>query len=160
MGGGWPRAGARRWAMGVIAAALAAGDIAAKAVVERRLASGRAVDLGILELRLAYNPGTAFSLGAGLPSWVIILAVGLLTVGVVVFAWREAPRAPLLLRLGLTGVLAGAIANLVDRIGDTVVTDYLYTRWWPTFNLADVFITVGAALIMLSVLRPERTAGT
>ncbi len=38
----------------------------------------------------------------------------------------------------------GAAANLVDRAADGVVTDYLHSSWWPTFNLADTFIVLGA----------------
>ena len=38
----------------------------------------------------------------------------------------------------------GAFANVIDRARDGVVTDYLHTDWWPTFNLADAFISVGA----------------
>ena len=37
--------------------------------------------------------------------------------------------------------------------GDGAVTAYLYTGWWPTFNLADTFITVGAALVVITTLR-------
>ena len=48
-------------------------------------------------------------------------------------------------------VLGGAAANLTDRAGDGVVTDYLHTGWWPTFNLADVFIVCGGlAMVALS----------
>ncbi|MEU0566043.1 signal peptidase II [Nonomuraea sp. NPDC005983] len=39
--------------------------------------------------------------------------------------------------------------------GDGIVTDYLHTGWWPTFNLADVFITAGAAALILAGLRPQ-----
>ena len=61
--------------------------------------------------------------------------------------------------LGLASVLAGAIANLVDRLDDGVVTDYLHSGWWPTFNLADVFITIGAVAVLTSLFarRHERS---
>lgn len=78
-----------------------------------------------------------------------------------VFAWREAATGSLLMVLGLAAVLAGAVANLVDRAGDGVVTDYLHSGWWPTFNLADVFITLGAAAVLIAVLRaPHAETGT
>lgn len=53
----------------------------------------------------------------------------------------------------LAAVLAGAVGNLADRAVDGVVTDYLDTGWFPTFNLADVFITVSAAVLVLASLR-------
>jgi signal peptidase II len=55
--------------------------------------------------------------------------------------------------VGLAAILAGALANLIDRAADGVVTDYLHTGWFPTFNLADTLITLGAALLVLVTLR-------
>ncbi len=150
-----------RLAIAATAVALAAGDLACKAVAEQKLTGGRSVHLGLLDLRLGYNSGAAFSLGAGLPSWVVIAVTGLITAGVAVFAWRAATDAPWPLLVGLSAVLAGAVGNLVDRAGDGLVIDYLHTGWWPTFNLADVFITLGAATVALAVLRspPARDSG-
>lgn len=142
-----------RWLVAVAALVLAAVDLVAKAAALQRLTGGRSVDLGMVELRLAFNSGAAFSLGAGLPSWVVVAVVSCITAGVAVFAWRAAETAPRLMLLGLSAILAGAVANLVDRGRDGVVTDYLHTGWWPTFNLADVFITVGAGLVLVASLR-------
>ncbi|HOQ53464.1 MAG TPA: signal peptidase II, partial [Micropruina sp.] len=71
--------------------------------------------------------------------------------------WITVPGSPWFVRAGLAGVLAGASTNLIDRSIDGVVTDYLHTGWFPTFNLPDVFITVGAALVVLGVLRPPQS---
>ncbi|MGY5884192.1 signal peptidase II [Modestobacter lacusdianchii] len=151
-----------RLGIAATAGALAASDLVFKAVAEQELTGGRSIHLGLLDLRLGYNSGAAFSLGAGLPSWVVIAVTGLITVGVAVFAWRAAADAPWLLLVGVSAVLAGAAGNLVDRAGDGLVTDYLHTGWWPTFNFADVFITLGAATVALAVLRsqPARDSGT
>jgi signal peptidase II len=135
--------------------ALVAADLAVKALAQEELGGGRTVDLAVLDLRLGYNSGAAFSLGAGLPSWLVIAVPALITAGVAVFAWRAAIEATVPMRVGLSGVLAGAVGNLVDRAGDGVVTDYLHTGWWPTFNLADVFITLGAATVLIATLRSE-----
>ena len=136
-----------------VALGLAGVDLAAKAAAQRLLSAGRVVDLGPLDLRLVYNPGTAFSLGATLPAPLIVTVVAVIVAAVAVFAWREAAHAALLMVLGLALVLAGAIANLIDRLDDGVVTDYLHSGWWPTFNLADVFITVGAVVVLTSLFR-------
>jgi signal peptidase II len=146
-----------RLALAAGAVALVATDLAVKALAQKELAAGRTVDLGILDLRLGYNSGAAFSLGAGLPSWLVIAVTALITAGVAVFAWRVAIDSTVPMLIGLSGVLAGAVGNLVDRAGDGVVTDYLHTGWWPTFNLADVFITLGAATVLIATLRSETT---
>ncbi|QGK70278.1 signal peptidase II [Allosaccharopolyspora coralli] len=143
----------RRATLATTAALLALGDLAVKTWAVQALAAGHSLDLGLLQLRLAYNPGVAFSLGATLPGWVVLTATALITTGIAVYAWRSARTANLALRTGMAAVLAGAVANLIDRGIDGVVTDYLHTGWWPTFNLADVLITCGGALIVLATLR-------
>ena len=82
----------------------------------------------------------------------MLTVTGLITAGLAVFAWRTARTANLATCLGLAAMLAGAVANLADRGIDGVVTDYLHTGWWPTFNLADALIIGGAALLILAAL--------
>lgn len=142
----------RLWVAGV-ALALAATGLVLKAWAQQSLGGGRTVDLGVIDLQLAYNSGAAFSLGAGLPTWLVIAVPGAITAGVAVFAWRAAVDAWWPVLAGLSAILAGAVANLADRTVDGVVTDYLHTGWWPTFNLADVFISVGAGTVALALLR-------
>lgn len=151
----------RGWIVG-LAAALTGLCLMVKTVADQTLAE-HPVDFGPLELRLAFNPGVAFSLGDRLPSAAIVVVTAAVTLGVLVLALRLAPS---LTRLGVAGfaaVLAGAVSNLADRAADGVVTDYFHTGWYPTFNLPDVLITIGAGSILLSTLRQnsgDRTANT
>ncbi|WP_328967483.1 signal peptidase II [Streptomyces sp. NBC_00239] len=149
------RAAVRRRAAAAALALTAAGaDLGAKAWANTAL-PGEPVHLGLLELRLAFNHGVAFSMGEALPSWVVIALTGLITTAVAVFAWRTAPTSKAA-AAALAVVLGGAAANLTDRAGDGVVTDYLHTGWWPTFNLADVFIVCGGlAMVALSWRRTD-----
>lgn len=111
------------------------------------------VDVGsLLTLRLSHNPGIAFGLGDWLPGPVLIAATGAVTAMLAVIAVRGA--------LGpwwASGlVLGGAFANLADRMLGGTVIDFLDLGWWPSFNLADVWLTVGCALLFLASLRtPE-----
>lgn len=140
----------RRAELAAVAAVLASADLAVKTWAERALADGRSVDLGVAQLRLGYNPGVAFGLGASLPNWVVLGATAVIVAGLAIAAWRWLRTANPGVRIGLTLALAGAVANLLDRAPDGVVTDYLHTGWWPTFNLADVLITGGAAMLLLA----------
>lgn len=142
----------RRVVAGAIAAVVVAVDLSAKAWAQSAL-QGRVVPLGPVDLRLAYNPGVAFSVGASAPAGVVLAVTALITVVVAVLAWRAAAtRAPGRL-IAFALVLGGAVANLVDRSRDGVVTDYLHSGWFPTFNLADTAIVIGAGLLVLSSLR-------
>lgn len=116
------------------------------------LSDGNVVDLGMLELRLTYNTGVAFSVGNQLPPPVILAVTGAITVGIAVFAWRTAPTSRLIEVAGLAAITAGAASNVIDRLLDAKVTDYFHTRWWPTFNLADTYITCGVVLVVAAIL--------
>ena len=144
-----------RVAVLLAAAVVAAIDLAAKAASEVRLADST-VDLGPLQLQLAHNSGVAFSMGDNLPLGVIVAITAAIAVALAVYAWRRAPRAGWVERIAGGAVIGGALANVVDRAGDGVVTDYLHTGWWPTFNLADTFLVTGFIVIALLHARPER----
>ena len=60
-------------------------------------------------------------------------------------------------RIAGGAVIGGAIANVIDRARDGVVTDYLHSGWWPTFNLADTFLVTGFIVLAVMHARPERT---
>lgn len=150
---------ARTGRAAVLAAAVtvAAVDLIAKAVSESRLADST-VDLGLIQLQLAYNSGVAFSFGNRLPVWVIVAVTGAISLALIAYAWGRTPQAGWVERIAGGAVIGGALANVVDRAGDGVVTDYLHTGWWPTFNLADTFLVAGFIVIVLLHAGPERTA--
>ncbi|MGQ0843430.1 MAG: signal peptidase II [Sporichthyaceae bacterium] len=153
-------AGVRRTRIGLlaVAASLAVLDLGLKAWAERGLDAGQSVDLKVIQLRLLFNPGISFGLGDTLPTWVVLVGTGLITAGIGVFAWRLASTTTLAAPTALAVILAGALSNLVDRVPDGVVTDYLHTGWFPTFNGADVLITLGAIGLGLAALRGEDRA--
>ena len=67
-------------------------------------------------------------------------------------------------RLGLSMIAGGALGNMLDRYRQGAVTDFLDFYWngwhYPTFNMADVFITIGAGMLMLASLRGTGKPGT
>jgi signal peptidase II len=133
---------------------VAAVDLAAKAVSEARLADST-VDLGPIQLQLAYNPGVAFSMGDRLPVGVIVAVTGAIAVAIIAYAWHRSPTAGRVERIAGGAVIGGAVANLFDRARDGVVTDYLHTGWWPTFNVADAFLVAGFIVIAVLNARHE-----
>ncbi|BBZ07675.1 hypothetical protein MDOR_18440 [Mycolicibacterium doricum] len=135
-------------------------DLGLKAWAADALNDGSSTDLGLLNLRLAFNPGVAFSLGDTLPPAVLLSVTGVIVVALAVFAFRVTRTAALPVVLALAAMLGGAVANLGDRAADGLVTDYLHTGWFPTFNLADVFVVTGAAVLVLASWRASDTADT
>jgi len=117
-----------------------------------RLASGPVHVVWRLDLALAVNTGSAFSLFRGATVVPVVVALGL--VGVLgVLIWR----APTLGRAAVLGlILGGALGNLSDRFfRDTHggVIDFVEFHFWPTFNVADACVTVGCILLAASLLR-------
>lgn len=112
------------------------------------------VELGsLITLRLSHNPGVAFGLGDRLPGPVLIVVTAAVTVVLAVAAIRG--MFPSRVAAGL--VLGGAVANLADRVIGGTVVDFLDLGWWPSFNAADVALSVGCALLVLMSLRAEAT---
>lgn len=120
---------------------------------------------GFFNLTHVRNPGGAFSLLADLPplwSKVFFLGTGALAIVLLmIFLIRLGPRERLS-AVAIGAVLGGAIGNLSDRVIYGEVIDFLDFRlWggyvWPTFNLADVWIVCGVAILMLEMFfEPER----
>ena len=147
----------RRALLAFTAAGVAAMDLVIKAVAERRLRSP--LDLGLIQLQLVHNPGVAFSVGQALPAWTVLALTASIALALLAYAWAVVPDSRPVARLALGVVLGGALGNLLDRASDGVVTDYLHTGWFPTFNLADTLIVVGAATLTLTHLAAHPGAG-
>jgi signal peptidase II len=110
--------------------------------------------IGTLRWNLAFNSGMAFSRGRGLGPFIGVLAF-VVIIGLVVSSARVETR---LGRVAAGMLIGGALGNLVDRAfrGDGLlngaVIDFIDVQWWPIFNVADVGVTVGAALFILASL--------
>ncbi len=108
-------------------------------------------------LRLTYNSGGAFGVGAGLP-WLFAAAAAVIGV-VVLFTARQAETKGAATALGL--VLGGGVGNIVDRVLrdlDGRVVDFIDLHWWPLFNVADAAIVCGVICLLWSSVRSGKDA--
>ncbi|ORM37200.1 signal peptidase II [Williamsia sp. 1135] len=124
--------------------------------VFRQMLQDRQYDLGMLQLVLAYNTGVGFSVAAGQPVWILVIVTAALSLTLVIYGWRSAGRVPTIMTAGLALMAGGACANVIDRALDGRVTDYFHTGWWPTFNVADVFLSVGVVVMIIGAVWQER----
>jgi signal peptidase II len=145
-------AGARAWRLaGALCGLVVAADQAAKAAIEHNLVPGEDVDvLGPLGLTLSHNKGVAFGLAGGGGAGLLVLTIAALGLILVLFA-REPTRAGMWVAVGL--LAGGALGNLADRARAGAVTDFVDIGPWPPFNLADVAITAGVAVLAWAYLR-------
>ena len=115
--------------------------------------------LPFFDFILVYNKGAAFSMAAEAGGWqrwfFIALAIG--ASGFILYLLKK-HKTDTFFCLALSLILAGALGNVIDRIAYGHVIDFLLFYWedwqyyFPAFNLADCFITVGATLIIIEEL--------
>ena len=130
-------------------------DLASKFIAEENLVFGQAIPLiPILDLLLVFNSGIAFSLfdfNNNVFSFGLSL-LGLMIVGYLHSIYKSDESS--INRLSLILIIAGALGNILDRLPDGVVTDFLFLHVGNTsffiFNFADAFISIGAALFFLT----------
>ena len=136
-------------------------DQATKAMVRPSLALHESRELipGFLDLTRVHNTGAAFGMlnAAEFPFKTVVLsAVAAIALGGVAWYAATVPLGDRLARIGIAGVLGGAIGNLIDRAKDGYVLDFVDAYWkgWHfwAFNVADAAITVGVIFMILDIL--------
>ena len=145
-----------------LAVAAIVADQLTKAAVVHSLRVNEAVDvLPGLSFWHVQNTGIAFGVFTGRLSFVVLLT-GAAVVWMLAFFARSGARHPLVpVAIGL--LLGGSVSNLWDRAYNSFVTDFIYIRLLPNFNLADSFIVTGVALLIYTLVRGdpgERSEGT
>ena len=100
---------------------------------------------------LAWNQGAAFSMSWGGPM-VLTVFTAIAVIMIAVFIWRLRNHTPLFF-IALGAILGGALGNLLDRFIYGMVVDFIdigTSGWrWPTFNAADIAITIGGILLVI-----------
>lgn len=123
--------------------------------------------LPALNITLLFNKGAAFSLLAGANGWqqwlFVVLALAF-SAAILVWLRRLPARGHAWLAAGLVLILGGALGNAVDRVWHGHVIDFIQVHWhdawyFPTFNLADSAITVGAIMAAADALFNRRGHG-
>ena len=140
-------------------------DQVTKILARAHLADGSLFPIltDFLDLRYAENRDVAFNVLQWVPEDVrkpLLLSIGSIMIAILagMILYRPAPLR--FEQLGLVLILAGAIGNVADRFARGYVVDFIHLHHWPIFNLADVYITVGAVLFILHrlFLRPKASS--
>ena len=139
-------------------------DISTKVLAVDRLTGRGRVDVfgDVLGLRLTRNAGAAFSTGTEFTAGFTVLAV----VATVVVLWLSRRVGTVFWAFGFGMLLAGITGNLSDRIFRSPaplrghVVDFLELPNWPIFNVADICLNVGVAVVLVQALRGVRLDGS
>ncbi len=144
----------------VVAAVIVIADQATKwAIIEWVPLYDRVPINDFVNLTHQKNTGAAFSFLAdagGWQRWFFVVLASIVSVVIAVWIWRIRKEGQLLLSIGLSLVLGGAVGNLIDRVRLGYVTDFIqvwFGSWaFPSFNVADAGISVGAAFLIIDAL--------
>jgi signal peptidase II len=145
---------ARAWSRaGIVLAGVVVLDQVTKALVRGHLDPGEKDPvLPAVELVHVRNTGVAFGAFAGGGAIVVALVAGALAALLFYFV-THAERRLVWLPTGL--LLGGAIGNIIDRVRDGAVTDFVKLPGWPAFNVADIAITVGVVALLYVLEAPD-----
>jgi len=140
----------------LISAVIVLLDQVSKAWALIDLADGRIIHvIWTMQFNLTFNRGMAFSRGTGIGP--IIGVIGLVVVVLLLLSLRRADNALTRVATGL--IIGGAVGNILDRLfrGSGwmrgAVVDFIDFQWWPVFNVADMAIMIGAATMMVAMLK-------
>ena len=135
--------------MAAVAVLVVVADQATKTWALHALADRTIHLVWTLQLNLTFNSGVAFGLGTGFAPVLVIVAVVVL---VLVVGFRQ-PTASPARSVAMALVLGGAASNLLDRLvrshGGAVI-DFIDAQWWPVFNVADIAVSCGVILLVLT----------
>lgn len=142
-----------------LALAVFLADQASKMLIQSSLRPGESIPAipGVLRISYTRNDGGAFGILGGQSS--LLLVGSAIAVAVVLWMLLQGPPARTT-ALGCGLILGGAAGNLLDRMVEGNVVDFLDLefwplRQWPVFNAADVAIVLGVAVLFFAALRPE-----
>ena len=141
--------------LALFTAAIAAVDQLTKYLAAQHLV-GNTVTLipGLLQLHYVTNDGMALSLLRGARWLFVVMTAVFLVVVILVIAKKWLKKKPEL--WCLAAITGGAIGNFIDRISTGLVIDMICIPWFSTFNVADLFITFGAGILVLYILLKDK----
>ena len=139
---------------GIIAALIVIADFLTKYFIKNNIALNDVFFSApkLVDLTYVQNRGAAFSMFSGRVSVLSVVSIAF-CVGVVIYWVVKKPENPLLCT-AVSMMFAGALGNAVDRIFYGFVVDFIAVRFidFPVFNIADMAITIGAALVIIYVI--------
>ena len=107
-------------------------------------------EVGVFSIVHGQNTGSAFGLFAGFTNYLIIAS--LIGLALILYFFVKQASANLFVRIAVGLIVGGAVGNLIDRVKDGFVVDFISVGWWPAFNVADSAISIGMTVMVLFMI--------
>ena len=145
----------------LIVAAVMLADQLSKQFIMRTMEIGQSITVisNFLYVTYVRNPGAAFGMLPYQTAFFVVITV--LVGAFIIYYYRLLGEDHKWLRLGLSLQLGGALGNLVDRLSEGYVVDFInFTIWPPVFNIADSAIVIGIGIFLIAFWRNPELKGT
>lgn len=138
-------------------------DQVTKEIVRRTVAISGKIEVikGYFEIGYAGNTGAVFGTFRGQNR--ILIVVSIVAIGFIILYYRQF-KDSIWMKISLGLLMGGALGNLIDRVVFHYVTDFIrvrwwlmHLRWWPAFNIADASVCVGAAMLIVGMIKRSRS---
>ncbi len=131
-------------------------DLISKFIVKSTLLLNQKVEINkFLDLAYIQNYGVSFGFLSGYVSYWVLIIIGLIIVLLIIYLMAISKKK--IEKLAYFIIIIGAISNIIDRSLNTYVIDFILIHYenyyWPAFNLADIYITIGIIMLIVSFFK-------
>tara|TARA_Y100001970_G_C14118951_1_gene795198 strand:+ start:599 stop:1048 length:450 start_codon:yes stop_codon:yes gene_type:complete len=131
-------------------------DALSKFLVKKYLELNQSIELNsFTDLVYVQNFGVSFGMLSGKVSHWFLIIIALFVVFLIVYLIFNSNKK--LEKMAYFVIIIGAISNILDRIINTFVVDFISVHYknyyWPAFNLADIYITIGIIMLIISFFK-------
>ena len=131
-------------------------DLFSKSIVKNNLEINQSIELNsFFDLVYVQNYGVSFGMLSGTVSHLFLIFIALLVVFLIIYLMFISNKR--LEKIAYFIIIIGAISNILDRLINTFVVDFIsihYSNYyWPAFNLADIYITIGIIMLIVSFFK-------
>ena len=131
-------------------------DIFSKSIVKNNLEINQSIELNsFFDLVYVQNYGVSFGMLSGTVSHLFLILIALLVVILIIYLMFISNKRSE--KLAYFIIIIGAISNILDRMINTFVVDFISIHYgsyyWPAFNLADIYITIGIIMLITSFFK-------
>ena len=135
-------------------------DQASKYIVKTYMALHESISVieNIFHITYIHNYGAAFSILEG-QRWLLLVVTGIALLIFLVYMIVKKDSLHNVLKISMALIIAGGVGNLIDRAFYGYVVDFFDFRIWPIFNIADIAVCIGCALLIVYVLFIDRKEG-
>ena len=127
-------------------------DQVVKVIVKLAMLPGESIPVipQVFHLTYVLNPGAAFGILEHQRAFFIV--AGVMVLAAALWLYPRLRHADRWMLYGSMALLGGAVGNLIDRIENGLVVDFLDFRFWPVFNIADIAIVAGVGCMIYAIL--------